>query len=162
MNTDEQDPSRLLSDEGQWTEPWGSSEDGSDCDKCKSTGTTLYDCWSCVLTGSRPACPVCSGRVRWEDRCPVCRGTGRVDGQPRHGVSVFPTLAGLYQYMLGKGTDLGRCVIVELEGERADDVDFDADQGAMLVIPTAILGCGEVDHELVAEIRSRGAERGAA
>ena len=40
----------------------------------------------------------------------------------------------------------------------AEDVDFDADQGAMLVIPTAVLACHEVDRRLVAELERRTAE----
>src|SRR5437764_6374117 len=155
MNPRDDDPSRLLSDEGQWTEPWGSSEDGASCDKCGGSGRTRYECWSCILPGDRDECPVCSGAARWEDECPVCRGSGRVDGEPRHGVSVFPTVEGLYHYMLAKDADVDECVIVELEAELAGDVDFDADQGAMLVIPRRILGCAGVDPELASRIESR-------
>lgn len=155
MNPTSEEPGRLLSEDGQWTEPWGSSEDGTRCDKCDGDGRTAHECWSCLLTGARPSCPVCSGRVRWEDDCPVCRGSGRVDGKPRHGVSVFPTSEGLYHYMLMKEADLAACVIVELDARPAEDVDFDADQGAMLVIPTEILGCAGVDEELADEIASR-------
>ena len=108
-----------------------------------------------MLTGARESCPVCSGAVRWEDECPVCRGTARVDGKPRHGVSVFPTLEGLYHYMLASEADVDGCVIVELEADPAQDVDFDADQGAMLVIPTRILDCASVDRALAAEVRAR-------
>jgi hypothetical protein len=155
MNPSSQEPTRLLSEDGQWTEPWGSSEHGARCDKCDGSGETQFECWSCVLTGARDSCPVCLGRVRWDDRCPVCRGTTRVDGKPRHGVSVLPTVEGLYHYMLAKEADLDGCVIVELEANPAQDLDFDADQGAMLVIPTRILGCAAVDHELAADVRAR-------
>jgi hypothetical protein len=93
--------------------------------------------------------------VSWEDDCPVCRGSGKVDGKPRHGVSVFPTLEGLYRYMLANDADLEECVIVELDAGPAEDVDFDADQGAMLVIPTEILECEGVDDELAEAVRSR-------
>jgi hypothetical protein len=31
-------------------------------------------------------------------------------------------------------------VVVELEGRESDDVDFDADEGALLVYPTRIVG----------------------
>ena len=48
-----EDPVRLLSGDGQWTEPWGGSEDGQPCDKCEGQGQTDYTCWSCVLTGAR-------------------------------------------------------------------------------------------------------------
>lgn len=155
MNPDSDDPSRLLTDEGQWTEPWGSSEDGAPCDKCDDSRRTQHLCWSCLLSGARPSCPVCSGRVRWVAECPVCRGSARVDSKPRHGVSVFPALEGLYHYMLVEEADLANCVIVELEAELAQDVDFDADQGAMLVIPSRILGCAGVDDRLVQSVRDR-------
>jgi len=146
----------LLVEAGQWTEPWGSSDHGATCDKCDGAGATTYECWSCLLTGRRDACPVCSGRERWEDRCPVCRGSGRVDGRPRHGVSVYPTREGLYHYLMASGADLDDCVIVELEGDRAEDVDFDADQGAMLVIPTRITGCDAVDRDLAERVKHAG------
>jgi DnaJ-class molecular chaperone len=155
MNPSGEDPSRLLSEEGQWTEPWGSSENGVSCDKCEGAGRTRYECWSCVLTGARKDCPVCSGAVRWPDGCPVCRGSGHVDGKSRHGVSVFPTIEALYHYMLAKGADVEDCVIVELEGEPAGDLDFDADQGAMLVIPHRILGCAAVDRKMASRVESR-------
>lgn len=145
----------MLTDSGQWTEPWGSSEDQTTCDKCEGGGRTQHECWSCLLTEAKDSCPVCHGVVRWEDQCPVCRGTGKTDGDPRHGVSVFPTVEGLYHYMLVNDADLDSCTIVELDAELADDVDFDADQGAMLVIPTAIRGCGPVDRELIHRIEER-------
>jgi hypothetical protein len=154
MNPSSEDASRLLRKEGHWTEPWGSSEDSERCDKCEGSGRTGYECWSCLLTGARADCPVCSGKVRWEGECPVCRGSGRVDGSPRHGVSVFPTAEGLYHYMLAKEAEVSECVVVELEAEPADDVDFDADQGAMLVIPTRIIGCAPVDLGLAERVRT--------
>ena len=155
MNPASEDPSGLLSEEGQWTEPWGSSEDGASCDKCDGRGRTEYECWSCLLTGARKECPVCSGAVRWEDECPVCAGSGHVHGKPRHGVSVFPTAEGLYRYMLATGADVDDCLIVELDADPADDVDFDADRGAMLVIPRRIVGCAAIDRELARRVEER-------
>jgi hypothetical protein len=155
MNPSSEEPSRLLTDEGQWTEPWGSSDDGAPCDKCRGQKRVRHECWSCQLAGTDDSCPVCGGAVRWEANCPVCRGSGQVDGAPRHGVSVFPRLEGLYRYMLIKDADLDDCVIVELEAEPADDVDFDADQGAMLVVPRSIVACADVDRELVDRIAER-------
>jgi hypothetical protein len=158
MNPASADPVGLLSEAGQWTEPWGGSDDGADCDKCQGERRTTYECWSCLLTGAKPDCPVCAGRISWEDECPVCRGSGRIDGSPRHGVSVFPTLPGLYHYMLTSEADLDGCVVVELEGRPSGDVDFDADQGAMLVIPTAVLACHEVDRRLAEEVERQTTE----
>jgi hypothetical protein len=76
----------------------------------------------------------------------VCRGTGTIDGKPRRGISAFPTVEGLYHYMIATGADLENCLILELEAEIADDVDFDADQGALLVLPVAIRECTPVDR----------------
>lgn len=160
MNPTSDDPTCLLSDQGQWTEPWGSSENGESCEKCGGSGRSRHECWSCLLTGARPECPVCSGAVRWEDECPVCRGTGQVDGERRHGVSVFPTIEGLYRYMLASDADVDDCLILEIDADPAGDVDFDADQGPMLVIPQKILGCAAVDHELARRMQERiGSER---
>jgi hypothetical protein len=158
MDPTDEDAARLLLPGGQWTEPWGSSRDGAPCDKCDGGGRTDHRCWSCVLERPRERCPACAGRVAWEDDCPVCRGSGSVDGAPRHGVSVFPAVAGLYHYMQRRDADLERCVVVELEGERAHDVDFDADEGAVLVLPTAVLGCAPPDHELTARMRALASE----
>lgn len=146
MNSSSEPPEALLSPEGQWTEPWGSSDDGAPCDKCGGEGQTEYQCWSCELGGVNESCPVCQGRVHWEAQCPVCRGSRRVDGKPRHGVSVFPRVEGLYHYMEAKEAELDDCLVVELDGEPSGDVDFDADQGAMLVIPTAIVACRRAHH----------------
>ena len=157
MDPASQDPSRHLTEDGRWTEPWGGSDDGRPCDKCRGRSQTGYTCWSCVLTGARSNCPVCQGKVRWPDRCPVCRGTGEVDGRPRHGVSVFPAVEGLYHYILRKDTDVEDSVVVELEAEPADDVDFDADQGAMLMVPRAILARDPADPEIAG--RRSGAQR---
>lgn len=160
MEPEPEDPARCLTEEGQWTEPWEGSEDGEPCDKCGGGGSTSctcwwtsYTCWSCRLTGARPDCPACAGRVTWEERCPVCRGTGEIDGRPRHGVSVFPTAEGLYHYMLDKGTDVDDSVVVEVEGERSDEVDFDADQGALLVIPTEVVRTESADAGLAERVR---------
>ena len=98
--------------------------------------------------------------MRWEDECPVCRGTGQVDGERRHGVSVFPTIEGLYRYMLASDAEVDDCLILEIDVDPAGDVDFDADQGPMLVIPQKILSCAAVDHELARRMQERiGSER---
>lgn len=140
MSSTGEDHLRLLREESQWTEPWGDSCDGAPCRKCRRRGRVEHECRSCVLTGARAGCPACGGAVRWEARCPVCRGGGRIDGLPRRGVSAFPTLEGLCDYMLARQSDLGDCVALELEARMADDIDFDADEGALLVIPVEIVG----------------------
>src|SRR5947209_17658010 len=152
MHPADEEPERILTEEAQWTEPWGASEDGTRCAKCGGSGRKCQECWSCVLTGAEQTCPVCAGKVRYEDACPVCRGTGETDGKPRHGVSVFPTLEGLYHYMLVKDADLAECTIVEVGADPSDDVDFAPDKGAMLVIPIEILRCERVDRQLIERI----------
>jgi hypothetical protein len=68
-------------------------------------------------------------------------------------VSVFPTAEGLYHYLLATEADLVG-TLVELEAEPADDVDFDADQGAILVIPKSIERTRPIEPESVAAIRA--------
>jgi hypothetical protein len=69
-------------------------------------------------------------------------------------VSTFPKLEGLYHYMLANRADLDDCVIVALDARPANDVDFDADQGAVLVIPTGVRECFSVDQAEVQRIAS--------
>jgi DnaJ-class molecular chaperone len=158
MNSPGEDPQRLLTEEGQWTEPWGASEDKTHCDKCDGLGRVQHTCWSCALTEPNQSCPACGARVRWEGTCPVCHGSGETNGKPRHGVSVFPTLEGLYHYMIESEADVEKCMVVELqaEAEPAPELDFDADQGAMLVIPRSVRGCDRVDRELMDRVRLGG------
>jgi hypothetical protein len=93
--------------------------------------------------------------VHWWDTCPVCRGSGIVDGERRRGVSVYPRLEGLYHYMLANEAELGDCVVVELEAKHAPDVDFDADEGALLAMPSAIRACAAPDSDLMDRVRDR-------
>ena len=153
MQSFEEDPRQLLQEERQWCAPWGGSGDGEPCDKCQGSGRTGYECWSCRLTGTNPSCPACHGRVRWEGKCPVCRGSGEVDGGARRGISAFPTAEGLYHYLLATEADLVG-LLVELEAELAGDPDFDADHGALLVIPTEILSTRPVEPDAVPTIRA--------
>ena len=44
--------------------------------------------------------------------------------------------------------------LVALEAELADDVDFDADQGSILVIPTAIENARPIEPDALDTIRS--------
>ena len=161
MQPASEDPQALLDEERQWTEPWGGAEDGARCDKCRGEGRTNFDCWSCQLTGRNPDCPACRGRVHWEGKCPVCRGGGKVDASPRRGLSAFPTVEALYRYLIATEAELvGN--LVELEAELAEDPDFDADQGVLLVIPTAIERTRPVEPDALDTIRSlseRAAER---
>jgi hypothetical protein len=147
-----EDPQLLLSEDHQQTTPWGGAEHGTRCDKCRGSGRTGYECWSCLLTGTSSGCPACHGRVRWEGDCPVCRGTGEVDGKPRHGISALPTVEGLYHYLLATEAELVG-ILVEMQAEPAEDVDFDADQGVLLVIPTAIESTRPVEPDAIGTIR---------
>jgi hypothetical protein len=70
-------------------------------------------------------------------------------------VSVYPRLEGLYHYMLANDAELDDCLVVELESRRASDIDFDADEGALLVLPTAIRACAAPDTALLARVRAR-------
>jgi hypothetical protein len=153
MQSAKDDPQQLLNEEHQWSEPWEGSEDGQRCDKCRGSGRTGYECWSCLITGMNSSCPACRGRVRWEAACPVCRGAGKVDGKQRRGVSAFPTAEALYHYLLATKASLVG-LLVELEADPSDDPDFHADQGAVLVIPNEIVRVRPIEPAAVDTIRS--------
>jgi len=106
----------------------------------------VHECESCRLLAD-PSCPACRGRKRDEAECPACGGTGEVDDSERHGVSVFPDEEGLYRYMQRRGAEIGDACLLELEGEPSPDEDFDADEGAMLIIPRAIAAVREPDQD---------------
>ncbi len=148
-----EDPQQLLDPDLQLTAPWTGAEDGARCDKCRGSGRTGYECWSCRLTGTSSSCAACRGRVRWEAKCPVCRGTGEAAAEPRQGVSAFPTVEALYHHLLATEADpVG--TLVEVEAEPADDLDFYADVGSLLVTPTAIESTRPVEPDSIQTLRS--------
>ena len=121
------DPEDLLDPDEQRTEPWGGTVYGR-CDKCGGTGHTAYE--------------------HEEDKreCPACRGTGEIDDSTRDGVSVFPDVDGLYRYMVRRNAELDEGTrVVTLEGLPSDDRDFDADEGALLVVPTRVVSAKELE-----------------
>jgi hypothetical protein len=137
-------PEDLLVPAQQECAPWGGGRTGP-CDKCQGGGQTDHECLSCLAAGAEDDCPACRGRVRWRATCPVCRGTGEIDPAVRHGVSVFPRLEGLLRYMERRKTSVDGQVVVELEGVHSPDEDFDADEGALLIVPTRVVGVRPVD-----------------
>ena len=153
LHPEDQDPERLLDPDEQVSEPWGENEGGR-CDKCDGSGRTVHRCQSCAEEAD-PGCENCGGEVRYEDDCPACKGSGRLDpGEKRDGVSVFPDADGLYRYMVRRDADLAGSLIVRLEGEPTGEDDFDADEGAVLVRPTRIVCSEQVDWDRVEEIRA--------
>ena len=112
-------------------------------------------CRSCLEEGARGSCPTCGGRVEFEDRGPTCEGSGDITRTKRRGISVFPSRAGLYRYLVENGGDLAGAEIVELAGDHSDDVDLDADYGALLVHPTRIVSRFPIDAERIEELRGR-------
>jgi hypothetical protein len=150
----EADPHRLLDRAEQVSTPWGPPDHGP-CDKCKGERSVRFSCLSCVEEGARADCPACSGRVEFVDRCPTCGGTGEIDDTRRRGVSVFPTLGGLYRYLVARDFDFSDVVFVELHGELSSEPDLDADEGALLVHPTEIVTQHAVDPERVEAVRRR-------
>jgi hypothetical protein len=70
-------------------------------------------------------------------------------------VSVFPTLGGLYRYLVAHNFDFSDAVVVELHGELSSEPDLDADEGALLVHPTEIVTQHAVDSERVEAVRKR-------
>lgn len=156
-----EDPGVLLDPDNQVSEPWGEAEYGP-CDKCGGSGTTAYECFSCMEAGADPDCPACQGRVRFEQACPACQGAGEIHQTQRRGVAVFPSRAGLYRYLAWKNDAVvdGK-VVVELAGELSDDCDLDADHGALLVLPDRVVSVERLDPETVVAIRDRiGEEKG--
>jgi hypothetical protein len=151
--TGEGDPRQLLDPADQYSTPWGGADHGP-CDKCEGVGQCPYDCRSCLEQGSDPDCPACAGRVHFLERCPTCEGTGEITNTRRAGISVFPSIAGLLRYMVERDADLDG-LVVELDGEPTDDLDLDADSGALLVRPVAIVGAEPVDREVAEELRRR-------
>src|SRR4051812_28101478 len=143
------DPEVLLEPRNQVSTPWGGPDHGP-CDKCGQSDRCRYRCLSCLEEGPRADCPACGGRVEFEDVCPTCEGSGEITRTKRSGVSAFPTLAGLYRYLAERGVDLGDGVILELEGSLSEDRDLDADSGAVLIHPTAILARHKVDRDRLA------------
>jgi hypothetical protein len=55
-------------------------------------------------------------------------------------VSVFPTIEGLRRYLAERDAETCGHAIVVLAGEVTNDVDLDADSGAVLIRPTDVLG----------------------
>ena len=56
--------------------------------------------------------------------------------------------------MVERGADFEDCVVVELEGHESEDEDFDADEGALLVIPTEIVDARPVDKNRLAQTKA--------
>lgn len=144
------DPQELLEPENQVSKPWGGADHGP-CDKCGRTGRVMFQCASCSKQVD-PRCQSCHGEVEFEGECPTCRGSGEITDSQRRGVSVFPDADGLYRYMLRRDADMSDSMLVELEGDESDDVDYDADEGALLVFPTRIVRSCDVDEARVGEL----------
>ena len=140
----DEDPGVLLRPENQHSTPWGAPDRGP-CDKCRGEGMTHYSCRSCVERGAEADCPACGGRVDFLDVCPACEGDGEIDRTERDGVSVFPSIEGLYRYIAEQEADADGGVIVELEGKLTGDRDLDADAGALLIRPTRLVATHPFD-----------------
>ena len=67
---------------------------------------------------------------------------------------MFPDEEGLYKYMVEHDADFEDCVVVELEGHESEDEDFDADEGALLVIPTEIVDTRPVNKDRLAQTKA--------
>jgi RecJ-like exonuclease len=151
----ERDPACLLDPDHQESEPWGGADSGP-CTKCARRGTTMFTCATCEARGPDPACPVCGGRVRYEDDCPACGGSGEVDHETRSGVSAFLDEEALYRYLIDHDARLdGSVRLIEMEGALSEQRDFDADEGALLIHPTRIVDVREPDWQLIASLSAR-------
>jgi hypothetical protein len=151
LHPEDEDPATILEPENQVSKPWGGADPGP-CDKCGQTGRVLFHCSSCTEQAD-PRCQVCGGAMRFEGECPTCKGSGQITDFERRGVSVFPEPDGLYRYMLRRDSDMDGSLIVELEGQESDDVDFDADEGALLVFPTRIVEATQLDRPRIERLK---------
>lgn len=129
LHPEDEDPEDLLKPENQVSKPWGGADHGP-CDKCHS-----------------------SGRLDGFGDCPTCKGTGQITDSERRGVSVHADPDTLYRYMLRRDSDMDGSLLVELEGTESHDVDFDADEGALLVFPTRIVRAIDVDRDRIEQLR---------
>jgi hypothetical protein len=145
------DPAGLLDPEQQWSALAG-EPGAAGCARCRRAGVVEYHCCSCVQRGADHACPVCAGLVEFVDVCPACEGDGTVNRMRRHGVSVFPSLEGLYRHVAEQDVDGDGC-IVELEGPLSGDRDPDADAGALLILPTRVVATHPFEHGRLAAVR---------
>ena len=151
LHPEDESPDELLEPENQVSKPWGGAEPGP-CDKCGRSGRTTFQCSSCTKQAD-PRCEVCHGDVEFEGECPTCKGSGEKTDFERRGVGVFQDPDGLFRYMLRRESEMEGSVLVELEGSESDDVDFDADEGALLVVPTRIVQAKELDRSHIDELK---------
>jgi hypothetical protein len=150
LHPEGESPEELLKPENQISKPWGGA-DGGRCDKCGGSGRVTFHCASCTKQAD-PRCEVCHGDVEFEGECPTCKGTGEIADRERRGVSVFQDPDGLYRYMLRRDSDMEHSLLVGLQGTQSDDVDFDADEGALLVFPIRIVEVHDVDRDRIEEL----------
>jgi hypothetical protein len=70
--------------------------------------------------------------------CARCGRQGTVE-DVRRGVSCCRSLAALQSYFASRGASVDGCAVLELEGEESDEADWDAADGAVLVLPTRVV-----------------------
>ena len=148
------DPAELLDSEQHFTEPWGSAGHGR-CDKCAAPGRPTIaasPAWS--ADASRNALPAGAGSSSSAPALPV-RAAARSNRTRRRGIAVFPSREGLYRYLVERDAELGGKVIVEIAGQPSEDLDLDADCGALLVFPEQIREVRPLDLDLAASVRRR-------
>lgn len=80
--------------------------------------------------------------------CLGCHAQGYVE-DVRYGVSACKREDDLYEYMTSHHAYMVGAVIVEIEGELSDDEDHDADDGAVLILPTRIVSTRPVPQEWI-------------
>lgn len=145
----DRNPEDLLDPANQRSELW-TGVAYRRCDDCGGYGQTLHRCHRCG--GAR--CDWCDQYGSILEDCATCHGTGEIDDTVREGVSCCPTLDVLYAYFRGRHANLDNCVVVTLEGELADEEDWDADAGAVLIRPTRIVSVEPLDPAVIEEIEA--------
>lgn len=86
-----------------------------------------------------------------------CSWSGVED--PRQGVSVCATTYSLTSYFATRALDCGydvgflsTLVMVEVEGELAEEEDLDAAEGALLVLPTRVVSAEPLTGDMITDI----------
>lgn len=101
---------------------------------------------------SQKPCDECNGQGEVDDdededgravTCENCRGEGYVE-DVRRGVSCCRSIDDLREYFSGRGANFEGDVLIELDGDLSRDEDWDAADGAVLVLPTRIVGVATI------------------
>lgn len=127
------DPQTLLDPENWRSSAWN--------------GAPIRDCRGCI-----DCCD--DDWHRGEPEWRRCYGEHLVE-DVRHGVSVCRDEEALINYLAHTGADFTDTVLVELEGEYADEEGHDAELGEILIFPSRIVSVRPADDEFIEAVAAR-------